>query len=91
MKISNSLKYALISFLVTIAIIILSININSEYSYVIATLVGLFSFLILILSIIGVYTSLFKNHASTKIEIFFGFTLNLFFLIFYSYLIIINI
>jgi hypothetical protein len=81
------MKYSFICIALTIIITILSINLNEENSYLISTLVGFLAFTILILSIIGLIKS-FKE--VRKIQLIFGFILNLFFLILYSYLITSN-
>ncbi|MCG1036716.1 hypothetical protein [Polaribacter sargassicola] len=86
-----SIKYALYSLVLTIAIIILSVKINETNPYVVSTIVGLLAFIILILSIIGLINALKSFKEVKKFQTIFAFAVNLFFLTLYSYLIISNI
>ena len=85
-----SIKYSLFSVLLTIAITILSINMNDNNSYIISTLVGFLAFVILILSIIGLFKAIKSFKEPKKFQIIFALIVNLFFLVLYSYLIISN-
>ncbi len=85
-----SIKYSLFSIVLTIAIAILSLKNNESNSYFVSTIVGLLSYVILILSIIGLIKATKSIKEPRKFQIIFAFLINLFFLTLYSYLIISN-
>ncbi|OAD40729.1 hypothetical protein LPB303_15855 [Polaribacter atrinae] len=85
-----AIKYSLFSFVLTIAIAILSVYMNDDNSYIISSLVGILAFIILILSIIGAIKAVKSIRETKKFQVFIAFLLNIFFLTLYSYLIISN-
>lgn len=84
----TSIKYALVSFVLTMAIIILSYKVIENNSEFILTLIAFLSFIIIILSFIGLVKSVKKMKENKTFVIFFSFLINLTFLIIYAYLII---
>jgi len=85
-----SIKYAVVSFVLTMAIGYLSFKVNHKNPDFISTLIALLAFSIIILSIIGLIKSAKSLKEAKRFQVFFGFTINLFFLVLYSYLIISN-
>ncbi|GAB7256334.1 MULTISPECIES: hypothetical protein [unclassified Polaribacter] len=90
MKLINALKCGVISFVLTIVIIVLSIYMNETNTYVSSTIVGLIAAIILLLSIIGMIFLITERKKPQKNQIFVSFLINLLFLMMYSYLIISN-
>lgn len=85
-----SIKYAVVSFVLTLAITVLSLKINDKNSDTITSIIGLLGFTIIILSIIGLIISFKSFHEPKKFQVFFSFFVNSFFIAFYLYLIITN-
>lgn len=85
------LRLALISFILTIIIAVLSFKVDDENSYLLHTVIGMIPLIIIILSIMGIIKSAKKINNIKKVKTVVEITINLLFFTLYTYLIIINI